>query len=102
MTEGGDTLIAIRLFVALVAAAALVGLFARRVALPYSVALVVLGLGVTLFVREPGLAVTPELVLSVLLPGLIFEAAYKLDWREAPRPVRGVGLFPRPRGGLTP
>jgi CPA1 family monovalent cation:H+ antiporter len=96
MTEGGDTLIAIRLFVALVAAAALVGLFARRVALPYSVALVVLGLGVTLFVREPGLAVTPELVLSVLLPGLIFEAAYKLDWRELRRSFGGIALLAAP------
>jgi CPA1 family monovalent cation:H+ antiporter len=96
VTDGADTLVAIRLFVALVTAAALVGLLVRRVALPYSVALVVLGFAVSLFAREPSLAVTPELVLSVLLPGLIFEAAYKLDLQQLRRSFGGIALLAAP------
>ncbi len=101
VSEGADTLVAIRLFVVLVTAAAIVGLLVRRVALPYSVALVVLGFAVSLFAREPSLAVTPELVLSVLLPGLIFEAAYKLDVQQLRRSFGGIALLAAPGVILT-
>lgn len=50
--EDLETLVAMRLFVALVAAAALVALVVRRVAIPYTVALVLLGLGVALVLPE--------------------------------------------------
>lgn len=55
---------------------------ARRVALPESVVLVLVGLiGAAAF---PGVrfAITPTLVLGVFVPGLVFAAAYAIDWRD--------------------
>jgi len=102
---GHDVLLAIRLFVALVAAAALVGLVVRRLAMPYTVALVLLGLGVSLVAPllpvPESIVITPELVLSVLLPGLVFEAVYTLDVRELRRAFGGIALLAAPGVILT-
>ncbi len=90
------TLEAIQLFVALITAAALVGLLVRRVAIPYTVALVVLGLIVGALVPGLEVQVTPELLLAVLLPGLLFEAAYHIRWLELRRAFGGVALLAVP------
>jgi CPA1 family monovalent cation:H+ antiporter len=79
---------AARLFVALVGAAAIVALLARRLAFPYTIALVVLGLVIALAGPPIDLELTPGLVLLVLLPGLVFEAAYRIDLAHL-RPVAG-------------
>jgi CPA1 family monovalent cation:H+ antiporter len=64
----------------------MVAAFARRVSVPDSVVLVIAGLlGAALF-PEIGLAITPGLVLGVFIPGLVFAAAYSIDW-TALRPV---------------
>ena len=91
-----ETTAAIWLFVAFVGAAAVVGLLTRRLALPYSVALVLLGLAVGILAGRPVVAVTPELVLLVLLPGLVFEAAYGLRWDVLRRSFGGIALLAAP------
>jgi monovalent cation:H+ antiporter, CPA1 family len=62
--------------------AAIVALVARRLRLPYTVALVVAGLllGVSPLIHPP--ALTKELLFAVFLPGLLFEAAFHLDAEE--------------------
>jgi CPA1 family monovalent cation:H+ antiporter len=90
------TLDAIRLFVALVAVAALVGLLVRRLAVPYSVTLVVLGLIASAFIARGELSVTPELVLLVLVPGLVFEASLGLELHDIRRTFGGVALLAAP------
>ena len=83
-----DPILLIRVAVALLAAATVVVAFARRASLPDSVVLVLAGIvGATLF-PEIGLAVTPGLVLGVFVPGLVFAAAYSIDWSDL-RPVLG-------------
>jgi len=74
------TTLAIELFVGLVAAAGLVGWLIHRLSLPipYTVALVVLGV-VAGVVLPIDIEVSPEIVLLVLLPGLVFEAALRID-----------------------
>lgn len=94
--ESEATVRAIELFVGLVSAAAIVALVVRRVAIPYTVALVVLGLIATSFVPDVRLQVTPELVLLVLVPGLVFEAALRIDARELRRSFGGVALLAVP------
>jgi CPA1 family monovalent cation:H+ antiporter len=96
MIDAEETVAAIRLFVAFVAIAAVVGLLTRRLALPYSVALVTLGLAVSILAGGPVVSVTPELVLLVLLPGLVFEAAYRLDWHLLRRSFGGIALLAAP------
>ncbi|MFO0562250.1 MAG: Na+/H+ antiporter [Polyangiales bacterium] len=69
-------------FVALLAIATAVAVLARRVRLPYTVALVVTGLalGTTRFVHAPHL--TKELLFAAFLPGLLFEAAFNLEFKK--------------------
>ncbi len=70
----------IELFVVLLGIAALVALATRRIPVPYSVALVLAGLGLGALLPDQQLVtVDSELILAVLLPGLVFEAAYKMD-----------------------
>jgi Na+:H+ antiporter len=83
-----DPILLVRATVALLAVAILVAALARRLSLPDSVVLVVVGLcGATLF-PEILVAVTPGLVLGVFVPGLVFAAAYSIDWTDL-RPVLG-------------
>ncbi len=72
-------LTSLTLFIVFVTVAALVGIAVRRFPVPYSVALVAVGLVVG--VAVPGLEslVTSEVVLVILLPGLVFEAALRID-----------------------
>ncbi|HEX7399053.1 MAG TPA: sodium:proton antiporter [Candidatus Limnocylindrales bacterium] len=68
---------AIRAFVLLVTAASVVGVVAGRIRLPYAVGLVLLGLAAGYVLPEAARGITPDLVLAVLLPGLIFEASFR-------------------------
>jgi CPA1 family monovalent cation:H+ antiporter len=71
------------LLVALLAASVAVAILTRRWSLPTSVVLVVVGLVIalalpTLHVSSADL-VRPELLLAIVLPGLVFEAAFRTD-----------------------
>jgi CPA1 family monovalent cation:H+ antiporter len=94
--EHGATVEAIALFVALITLAALVGLAVRGLAIPYTVALVILGLAGTFFLPRDQFVVTPDLVLLVLLPGLVFEAALKIEDAERRSTLGGVALLAIP------
>ena len=87
---------AVEAFVALLVVLAFVALLTRRVGLPYTVALVLFGVAISTVSPPVHLQVSPELVLVVLLPGLVFEAAYSLDERELIRALAGVLLLAKP------
>ncbi len=59
-----------------------VAIVARRLRLPYTVGLVLTGLGLALAHVNPGLNLTHDVVFEVILPPLLFEAALNLRWRE--------------------
>ncbi|MEO8273255.1 MAG: cation:proton antiporter [Chloroflexota bacterium] len=80
--DGLATLAAIRLFVALVSVAAVTAVVVHRLRVPYSVALVVVGLAAGAILPAGAIQVTPEVVLLVLVPGLVFEAALRLELAE--------------------
>jgi CPA1 family monovalent cation:H+ antiporter len=60
--------------------AAIVAMLARRFRFPYTVGLVLTGVAMTHFSFGPVLTMTKELIFTVLLPPLIFEAAIFLHW----------------------
>ena len=61
--------------------ASVVGVLARRLHVPYSVGLVVAGIGLALLPWHPSVNLSRELVYTgILPPPLIFEAAYELRW----------------------
>ena len=60
--------------------AAVVAILTRRLHLPYSVGLVAAGTAIALSPWAPHVALTKELLFTLLLPPLIFEGAFYLDW----------------------
>jgi monovalent cation:H+ antiporter, CPA1 family len=68
--------------------ACLVAIVTRRVGFPYSIGLVLAGVGLSLAGYRSRLELTPGLIFTFFLPPLIFEAALHLKWeqfrREAP------------------
>lgn len=69
-------------FVLLLTVAALVAILTRRIRLPYTVALVVVGLLLALFPNFISLNISSELILAVLVPPLVFEATLAIKWRD--------------------
>ena len=94
--DSAATVEATAIFVALITLAAIVGLVVRGLAIPYTVALVLLGLAGTFFLPRDLFVVTPELVLLVLLPGLVFEAALKIEFADLRSSLGGVALLAIP------
>ena len=78
----------------------LVAIVMQRLRLPYTVALVVVGL---LFsVLQPfQIELTPELILAIFVPPLVFEAAFHLDLGELRRNLAGILVFAVPGVVLT-
>lgn len=69
-------------FVFLLMAAAAVALLVKAVPVPYVSALALAGLAGGLLFGPGHFQLTHSLILFVLLPGLLFEAAFNLSWRE--------------------
>ena len=91
--------------VGLLGLAAFVAIVAARSACPTRSALVIAGLlaGVVAGAAGfPPIIVSPELVLLVLLPGLVFEAAYRLRIAELRRWLVGLGLLAVPGSSSRP
>ena len=94
--------------VGLVLVTTLVAIFARRRRLPYTVTLVVMGLLIAI-PTELEFEATPDLILAIFVPPLIFEAAFHVELtrlRENLRPilmlaVPGVLLTTLLVGGMT-
>jgi CPA1 family monovalent cation:H+ antiporter len=86
-------------FVALLGVAVVVSVASRRLALPYTVALVVVGLA--LGAVHPAIAppLTRETLYAVFLPGLSYETALHLDRRALFANARTIGLLALP--GVT-
>jgi len=80
-------------FVALLAIAVAVALVTQRLSIPYSVALVVAGLVLALADPISGVGITPELILVVFIPGLVFEAAYHIDLGQLRRSFASVSVL---------
>ena len=82
------------LIIELLLIVALVALVVRRLRIPYTVALVIVGLLLT-FQKESEISLTPELILSLFIPPLVFEAAFHLDFkslRENWLPIVGLAI----------
>ena len=60
--------------------ASVVGVLARRLHVPYSVGLVLAGIGLALLPWHPSVTLSRELVYTGILPPLIFQAAFELRW----------------------
>lgn len=84
------------LAVALLFVAAIVALVAERFRLPYTIALVVAGIAIAPLNVLPPVHLTRSLLFTLLLPGLLFEAAFHLDVTEVRRNARVIGMLAVP------
>jgi CPA1 family monovalent cation:H+ antiporter len=62
--------------------AAVVAIVTRRLRLPYSAGLVAAGMVLALFTFAPQVRLTKTLLFTALLPPLVFEAAFNIDWKR--------------------
>ncbi|HEY0266917.1 MAG TPA: Na+/H+ antiporter [Rhizomicrobium sp.] len=77
----------------LVAVTAFAALGARRTHIPFSVFLVLLGLGLSFVPGMPRLELRPDLVLSLLLPPLLYRAGVGMSWRGFRANLRPILLL---------
>jgi len=73
--------------------ATLVAIATQRVRIPYTVGLVVAGIGVSFLPFIPSIELSKELIFTVLLPPLIFEATLFIRWRELMRNLPVILVF---------
>lgn len=86
----------VRLLVLLLLIALVVILVARRLAVPYTLGLVVVGLFIGIFGLLPGARLTPDLVLFVFLPALLFQGAWEMETAYLRAHWRAVFLLAGP------
>jgi len=82
--------------VALLVIASLVAVAARRLRLPYTVGLVLAGIGLSLSGFGTGTSLTHDLIFLGILPPLLFEAALGIPWSEFRRdaiPIVGLATL---------
>lgn len=72
-------------FLGLLLVASATAVCIKWIRVPYAVALVLAGLIIGLFNALPPVSMTPELVLMIFLPPLLFEASWNLDIRALRR-----------------
>jgi len=93
---GSETPVPLLILVAVLVAMPLIAFVSRRLRLQYTVAMVVVGLVVSALPGRGNLEVSPGVAVTILLPGLVFEAAYRLDAVELRRTFGGVALLAVP------
>jgi Na+/H+ antiporter len=78
---------------ALMAVAAFAALGARRIGIPESIFLVLVGLAIGFLPRMPRIALEPDLVLSLFLPPLLYRAGVNMSWRGFRANLRPILLL---------
>jgi len=58
------------------------GLFSRKIGIPYPIVMVLGGLLVSLVPGIPGITLDPDLIFLVVLPPLLYAAAWTTSWRD--------------------
>jgi CPA1 family monovalent cation:H+ antiporter len=76
--------------VGLLGVAIMVAILARRLKLPYTVGLVITGIGLALAHLQIGSMLSHAFIFDLILPPLLFEAALSLDWTAVRRDMRPI------------
>ncbi len=83
----------LQLLVVLLAVIAAVEALATRLKVPSSILLVLTGVVLALIPKLPGVTLAPELVLLVILPLFIYQAAFSMSWKEFCANLGGISLL---------
>ncbi|MFN8475180.1 MAG: Na+/H+ antiporter [Anaerolineae bacterium] len=88
------------LIIELLLAASIVAIVVQRLRIPYTVALVLVGLAFTAF-PDTHLELTPELILGIFVPPLVFEAAFHISLTDLRHNWRALTVLAVPGVILT-
>jgi len=88
------------IMVVLLLIASVVAVASRRLRVPYTVGLVIIGLVITLF-NPQRVAFTPQIILLLLVPPLVFEAAFHIRFEDLRRDFGLILLLAVPGVVLT-
>jgi len=69
-------------FIAILGLAMIVAIYARKLRLPFTIGLVLSGIGLAFTKPDFGTHLTHDLLFDMILPPLLFEAALSLSWQE--------------------
>lgn len=92
MPEPGSQL-ELNTVITLLTISALVSFSAKWIKLPYSIALVIVGLFIGVYKILPPVAMTPELILLIFLPALLFEASWNFDLKALKKDKVAIAVF---------
>jgi monovalent cation:H+ antiporter, CPA1 family len=85
-THAGSNVIRIEgVIIALLLVAAVVSLVTQRLRIPYTVGLVLVGFTLTIVGNISKISIIPEIILALLVPPLVFEAAFHLNFTRLRR-----------------
>lgn len=87
--------------VALLVVATLVGIISHKIRLPYTVSLMVVGIGLSFIGLVPNIELTQELLVGVFLPALLFEAAIHFPSHELKKYAPTIATLAAPGVILT-
>ena len=76
--------------------AAAVAMFTKYIRLPYTIALVVVGIAMGTLDLLPQMLLTPELVFHIFLPILLFEASFNIDLLDLKQNARPIAVLALP------
>jgi len=82
--SGENIIFVEEVIVVLLLIASVVAITARRLRIPYTVGLVLIGLALSFF-SSTNIKISPQIILALLVPPLIFEAAFHLRWEDLRR-----------------
>ena len=78
---------------AMIAAIVLLEMLAAKLRVAYPIVLVVAGLLISFIPGLPAIKVNPELIFFIVLPPLLFEAAWNISFKEMKKWYRIIGSF---------
>ena len=90
-----------KVVIGLLAVAAAVSLVTQRLRIPYTIGLVLVGLAITLVSQRSQQTISPEVILALLLPPLVFEAAFHISSTDLRRNITPILLMAIPGVILT-
>jgi monovalent cation/hydrogen antiporter len=80
--HGGGVHSAELVFLSLLAFVAIFGAIARKLQRPYPIVLVIAGLLLSFFPRVPKVTLNPDIIFLIVLPPLLYSAAWTTSWRD--------------------
>jgi len=91
--DNHETLNQVTTILWLLIAVTVVAVLTKYIRLPYVIALVLTGLVIALVPGIPTVTLTPDLIVIVFLPALLFEAAYNLSFEQLKENVRFISAL---------